>query len=150
LEAIIGVIVGVFLGFFAASSDEKASVSSADSGAIDKTCSGSVPEREECVIRLFKDTQEASILRGKLAYHHYCYICQGSEYDGKGRAAKFHTPRPTNLKLSGLPPEYAKEIIIKGGEGVGRYKGMPPWGEQLTDEQLKDVVNFVISVRTQP
>lgn len=106
-----------------------------------------VDGKQECVIRLSRDTQEASVLRGKIVYQNYCIVCHGKDYDGKGRVAKIHNPKPSNLIASMLPKENVMSIVRKGGEAVGRYKGMPPWEEQLTDEQLADVFNFVMTVR---
>jgi len=146
METVLAFLLGIFVGF-SANSELAEKPASNDESAIVGTCKGTGPEREECVIRLFRDTQEASVIRGKLVYNHYCILCHGYEYDGKGRAAKLHTPPPSNLMISGLPKEYVQEIIRKGGEGVGRYKGMPPWGEQLTEEQQGDIVNFVMMIR---
>ena len=145
MEMLLSFLLGIMLGQNTVLPEDKPKAN--DSVAALAVCQGSVPERDECLIRSFKDTKEASIVRGKLAYHYYCQSCHGAEYDGKGRAAKLHMPPPTNLKYSGLPVEYVIEIVSKGGEAVGRYRGMPPWGEQLTQEQLLDVVNFLLTLR---
>ena len=110
-----------------------------------KSCSTVVSD--ECVVRYFKATQEASIIRGRLVYQNYCMLCHGPDGKGDGRAAKLHDPRPFNLTASVAPAAYILQVIRKGGEAMGRGKGMPPWGEQLTDEQLDDVLNFLISIR---
>lgn len=111
-----------------------------------KTCNPAITD--ECVVRYFKDTQEASVIRGKLVFQNYCVLCHGVEGRGDGRAAKLHTPRPFNLTTSVAPREYISQMIRKGGEAMGRGKGMPPWGEQLTDEQISDTLNFLHSIRT--
>jgi hypothetical protein len=108
-------------------------------------CQGT--ERDGCIVRPFKNSIEASILRGNVAYQFYCALCHGDEGKGNGRAARLHSPLPFNLTLSGAPREYTDQIVRKGGEAMGRGKGMPPWGEQLTQEQHKDVVNFLFSIR---
>jgi len=146
MESILAFLLGIFVGF-SASSESADKPASNDVAAISTTCKGDAVEKEECIIRLFRDTQEASVIRGKLVYNHYCILCHGYEYDGKGRAAKLHTPPPSNLILSGLPKSYVQDIVRKGGEGVGRYKGMPPWGEQLTEEQQTDIINLVMMIR---
>lgn len=110
-----------------------------------KTCEG--PITDDCVIRYFKDTQEASVIRGKLVYQNYCVLCHGVEGKGDGRAAKLHTPRPFNLTQSVAPRDYIDQVVRKGGEALSRGKGMPPWNDQLTDEQLKDISNFLFSIR---
>lgn len=116
-----------------------------DQEAALKTCTGTVTD--ECVVRHFKDTVEASVIRGRLVFQNYCVLCHGVEGKGDGRAAKLHTPRPFNLTLSTAPRDYIAQMIRKGGEAMGRGKGMPPWGEQLTDEQLNDTLNFLTSIR---
>jgi len=117
-----------------------------DQQAALKICTPSVTD--ECVVRYFKDTQEASIIRGKLVYQNYCVLCHGPEGKGDGRAAKLHTPRPFNLTASVAPREYIAQVLRKGGEAMNRGKGMPPWGEQLTDEQINDTLNYLFSIRT--
>jgi cytochrome c5 len=101
----------------------------------------------DCLVRLNRETLEASVFRGKVVYHNYCVICHGKDYDGNGRVAKIHNPKPVNLLVSRLPEGFVNDIVRKGGEGVGRYKGMPPFEEQLTEEQLTDVQNFIFSIR---
>lgn len=108
----------------------------------------SCQDKQDCVVRMHRDTVEASVFRGKVVYHNYCAICHGKDYDGNGRVAKIHNPKPQSMLLSRLPAEYVTEIVRKGGEAVGRYKGMPPFEEQLTEEQLTDIYNFVMSIRT--
>jgi cytochrome c oxidase cbb3-type subunit 3 len=116
-----------------------------DQQAAMKACGGSITD--DCVVRQFKDTMEASVIRGKLAYQAYCTLCHGAEGKGDGRAARLHTPRPFNLTQSGAPRDYINQILRKGGEAMGRGKGMPPWDDQLTDEQLNDTMNFLFSIR---
>jgi mono/diheme cytochrome c family protein len=123
----------------------QAPLKSLDAGAAVKTCSGAVTD--ECVVRHFKDTREASVIRGRLVFQNYCTLCHGKEGRGDGRAARLHTPPPFNLTKSGAPREYIAQVVRKGGEAMGRGKGMPPWGDQLTDEQINDTLNFLQSIR---
>lgn len=132
----IFISVGPALGQTAKPLDPKAAL---------KICAGTITD--ECVVRHFKDTQEASVIRGRLVYQNYCVLCHGSEGKGDGRAAKLHNPPPFNLTLSGAPRDYISQVVRKGGEAMGRGKGMPPWGDQLTDEQLNDTLNFLFSIR---
>jgi mono/diheme cytochrome c family protein len=104
-------------------------------------------DAEDCIVREFKHTVEAAQIRGRSVYRAYCVLCHGENGLGDGRAAKVHTPRPANLVESRVPPEYIELIVRKGGAGVGRYAGMPPWSDQLTDEQISDVKQFLIALR---
>jgi cytochrome c553 len=110
-----------------------------------KQCQGTVTD--ECVVRHFKNTVEASVIRGRIVYQSYCILCHGAEGKGDGRAARLHKPPPFNLTLSAAPREYIESVVRKGGEAMNRGKGMPPWGEQLTDEQTNDLLNFLFSIR---
>ena len=83
-----------------------------------KTCAGTVTD--ECVVRHFKDTMEASIIRGRLVYQNYCTLCHGKEGKGDGRAARLHTPPPANLTQSKAPRDYLAMVVRKGGEAMGR------------------------------
>jgi len=96
-----------------------------------------------------RDSQDAAIFRGGLVYANYCVTCHGINADGNGRAARLHNPRPANLRASDKNDAYIGLIVRRGGEALGRAPGMPPWAEELTDEQIKDVVAFVRSVNAQ-
>jgi len=96
-----------------------------------------------------RDSNDAAIFRGGLVYANYCVTCHGINADGNGRAARLHNPRPANLRASDKNDAYIGLIVRRGGEALGRAPGMPPWGEELTDEQIKDVVAFVRSVNAQ-
>ena len=93
-----------------------------------------------------RDSREAAVFRGGLVFANYCVTCHGINADGNGRAARLHTPRPANLRASDKNDAYIGLIVRKGGEAIGRSTGMPPWAEELTDEQIGDVVAFVRSV----
>ncbi len=97
-----------------------------------------------------KDTPEASIYRGSIVFEKYCQLCHGPAADGKGRAAKLYDPKPANLVMSDKNRQYKELIIRNGGETMGRSKFMPPWGNELTDEQLGDVLNFLASINKNP
>lgn len=97
-----------------------------------------------------RDTAEASIYRGDLVFHNYCQLCHGSNADGMGRAAKMYNPKPVNLRKSAYPTSYKEMIVRKGGKEMGRSEFMPPWGEELTDEQITDVVHYIDTLVEKP
>jgi len=96
-----------------------------------------------------RDSTDAAVFRGGLVYANYCVTCHGINADGNGRAARLHNPRPANLRASDKNDAYIGLIVRRGGEALGRAPGMPPWGEELTDEQINDVTAFVRSVNGQ-
>ena len=93
-----------------------------------------------------KDTPEASIMRGEIVLQNYCALCHGINADGQGRAARIYTPKPANLRKSLHNDAYKELIIRKGGKAIGRSAYMPPWGDELTDEQITDVVRYLRSI----
>lgn len=103
------------------------------------------PQRTDGAL-LPRDSTEAAVFRGGLVYANYCVTCHGINADGNGRAARLHNPRPSNLRASDKNDNYINLIVRRGGEAIGRSPRMPPWGEELTDEQIGDVVAFVRSV----
>lgn len=95
---------------------------------------------------LARDGPDATVFRGSLVFLNYCVTCHGPNADGQGRAAKLYDPRPANLRMSDKTGDYMKLIIRKGGGAMGRSQYMPPWGEELTDEQIDDVTAYLRSI----
>jgi mono/diheme cytochrome c family protein len=102
---------------------------------------------EEEILILPRDTTDAAVIRGSIAYRTYCVLCHGTSGKGDGRAARMYTPRPANLTVSPFPEQYKEMIIRGGGPAVGRSPFMPPWGDELTDEQISDLISFLREVR---
>jgi mono/diheme cytochrome c family protein len=95
---------------------------------------------------LARDGPEAATFRGSLVFFNYCVTCHGPNADGNGRAARLYNPRPANLRASDKNAAYMKLIVRNGGKSLARSEFMPPWGEELTDEQITDVVTYVQSI----
>jgi mono/diheme cytochrome c family protein len=92
------------------------------------------------------NTPEAGIFRGNIVFENYCILCHGIKADGTGRAAKMYNPKPANLVLSDKNDQYKELIIRQGGAALGRSEFMPPWGNELTDEQITDVIAYLRSI----
>ena len=85
---------------------------------------------------------------GKQIYDTRCVLCHGKFGEGDGRMAKIlKSPPPFDLTASRMPEAYLKDIISKGGEGVGRSKHMPPWGDQLNGDELEALIEYLITIR---
>jgi mono/diheme cytochrome c family protein len=95
---------------------------------------------------LARDGPDAQVFRGSLVFFNYCVTCHGPNADGNGRAAKLYDPRPANLRRSDKNAQYMQLIVRMGGKRMGRSEFMPPWGEELTDEQIGDVVAYLQSI----
>ena len=71
----------------------------------------------------------------------------GDKADGNGAAAHLHDPRPANLTLSPYSDAYQENIIRDGGKALGRSAGMPPWGKQLSELEIKSVVAYLRTLK---
>ena len=84
-----------------------------------------------------------SIERGQVLYATNCATCHGVGGRGDGPAAPGLNPPPADLALHvPLHPEADTYAFIEGG-----FPGtaMPAWGDQLNDQQIWDLVNFLRS-----
>ncbi|RYF18783.1 MAG: cytochrome c [Comamonadaceae bacterium] len=95
---------------------------------------------------LARDGPDAATFRGSLVFFNYCVTCHGPGADGNGRAARLYDPRPANLRASDKNAAYMQLIIRRGGKAMGRSEFMPPWGEELTEEQIADVTAYLQSI----
>ncbi|MCZ8157836.1 MAG: cytochrome c [Leptospira sp.] len=90
--------------------------------------------------------EELAIQAGKETYMTYCALCHGHEGDGQGKLAIGKMPAPANLTLSAIPDSSKREIILKGGEAVGRSPYMPPWGQEFNEKQVDDLLAYLGSI----
>lgn len=90
---------------------------------------------------------QASVVRGSIVFQTYCILCHGNGGTGDGRLAVGKMPAPANLTRSMLTDAQKEAIIRGGGASVGRSPFMPPWGEELTDEQIKDLIRFLRTLK---
>ena len=78
-----------------------------------------------------------------------CAKCHGPTGKGNGPEAKTLNPKPadyTNCKKMAADSDATLFKIIKGGgQGAGKSKDMPAWGEALTDQEIHDLVAYVRS-----
>lgn len=94
-----------------------------------------------------RKTRDGTGARGAAIFKKYCVLCHGDKAEGDGVAAKYYNPRPANLTLSPLSNAQKEAIIRNGGRGVGRSEAMPPWRQELSDRQIKDVIAFLGTVK---
>lgn len=88
--------------------------------------------------------------RGRKTYDHYCQVCHGENGDGRGynhfslKRSFGIEPRDFNNPLSGQISHYELSKAIKGGgKSVGKSRFMPPWGNTLSEEQIKEVTTYI-------
>jgi len=93
---------------------------------------------------------ERALRQGREVFARYCALCHGIAGDGAGPAARLHKPPPSDLRSSARSDEY-KELIIKvGGEAMGRSGGMPPWRQELSEQDIRQVVAYLRELKGRP
>ena len=45
--------------------------------------------------------------------------------------------------MENLPDSYLYLAICKGGEGIGKSYVMSPWGDLLTDQEIRDLISWI-------
>jgi mono/diheme cytochrome c family protein len=82
--------------------------------------------------------------RGRELFLRYCSGCHGE--DGRGEAKTFR-PSVGNLAVKALmdqaSDQYLFTVIKNGGASVGKNAAMPAWGNQLADQDIRDIIGFV-------
>ena len=89
---------------------------------------------------------KSKVKRGEVVFKTNCILCHGIKADGKGRAAKLYDPPPADLTHSDKNNDYKEQIIRFGGKAMGRSEVMPPWGSQLSDQEISDIVSYLATV----
>lgn len=88
--------------------------------------------------------------RGKAKFDALCVICHGSSGKGDGPTARSLNPKPrdfTDAKyMAGLSDAYLRDVILKGGPGVGKSPLMPPWNSQLGEADLAHLIAYLRSL----
>lgn len=90
------------------------------------------------------------VFRGQAVFKTRCILCHGTQGDGKGRASHLYNPPPADLTRSDKNDQYKELIITLGGEAMGRSPSMPVWGQQLTPQEIKDIVVYLRALLVVP
>ncbi len=99
-----------------------------------------------CLLALFSSAH-ADDPAGKGTYMKFCSKCHGEDANGRGKDAYKYKPAPTNFTAGLAPREYYVEMTKKGGKAMDRSEDMPDWSSDLSDQQIQQVVDYVMSVR---
>ena len=83
------------------------------------------------------------VKRGHVVYSQYCILCHGLKGDGNGRAAKLLKTKPSDLTASNKNDDYFRQIIKYGSEGMGRSTAMPGRIDELSEQEIEDVVAYI-------
>jgi mono/diheme cytochrome c family protein len=85
--------------------------------------------------------------RGSELYAEKCVLCHGGQgrgWDWAAKAEKPPVPVPDLAAVTGERSDrFLFDVIRDGGEAVGRTRFMPPFGFQLDDGEVWDLVAYV-------
>lgn len=85
--------------------------------------------------------------RGRALYAERCALCHGAQGQGWDWAKKVTTPPVPVPDLARAAPERSDEFLFQivkdGGEAVGRTRFMPPFGFQLSEDEVWDLVAYI-------
>lgn len=91
---------------------------------------------------------------GKETYARLCAVCHGPAGKGDGQALR---GVPVRAKSFADPAAFREvsdralfEAIQKGGAGTGKSPMMPPFGAQLKEGQIWDLVAYIRSLASPP
>ncbi len=77
----------------------------------------------------------------------YCMPCHGAEGKGDGVLSESLDVKPRNLSdsefMAPKPDEYFFKIVKNGGAAVGLTENMPPFQDQLSDEEIGNVIAYL-------
>jgi len=80
-------------------------------------------------------------------YLKYCAACHGASGDGKGYNAKFLPKAPINhadkTYMSTRPDDTLYDGIHAGGFILNKHHFMPPWGQTLCHEEIRQLVAYM-------
>jgi cytochrome c oxidase cbb3-type subunit 3 len=91
-----------------------------------------------------------SARRGEAVFKLNCMLCHGVHGDGNGRAGRLSHPPPADLTRSTKDDLYKAGIISSGGAAMGRSSNMPPWGKQLSETEIQDLVQYLKTLLVVP
>lgn len=94
-------------------------------------------------VLLKEGPEEESIARGEVLYNKSCIQCHGE--NGQGREVGNATSLNNQEFLNVASDEFLIETITKGRSGTQ----MPGFGDQFSNDEIKDIVHFIKAWRTE-
>lgn len=87
---------------------------------------------------------------GRELYQEKCSLCHGSQGEGWDWSKKVAKPPVPVPDLAKVAPErsdkFLFDVVKEGGEAVGQTRFMPPFGFQLSDQEVWDLVAYMRSL----
>jgi mono/diheme cytochrome c family protein len=92
--------------------------------------------------------------QGEALYQEKCVLCHGGAGQGWDWSKKVEQPPVPVPDLATVVPErddaFLFSVVRDGGEAVGQTRFMPPFGFQLSDQEVWDLVAYMRSLPAKP
>lgn len=92
----------------------------------------------------------ADVERGRKTYQELCAKCHGSAGKGDGKEAATLSTKPKDLtdctRMAAFSDDQLFAIAKQGGAAKNLSKDMPPYGDALEDDEIRDTVAFIRSL----
>jgi mono/diheme cytochrome c family protein len=85
----------------------------------------------------------APVMQPAEIYLNYCGRCHGDEGNGKGKIAIYLDPFPRDLTKAGFMNSKTEDRLINSIKAGVAGTSMAPWGQVLTDEQVRAVLGYI-------
>ncbi|MFQ5692634.1 MAG: c-type cytochrome [Nitrospinota bacterium] len=87
---------------------------------------------------------------GKAKYGQLCIFCHGASGKGDGPAARGFPVKPADhtnkARMNSLSDAYLAKVIKGGGSSVGKSPLMPPFGSQLSETDVQNLIAYIRSL----
>lgn len=94
------------------------------------------------------------VRKGRELYQEKCALCHGAHGEGWDWTKKVAKPPVPVPDLATVAPErsdqFLFDVVKGGGEAVGMTRFMPPFGFQLSDQEVWDLVAYIRSLAGKP
>ena len=90
--------------------------------------------------------------QGKHLFDQYCVTCHGDGGKGDGQNASNLNPPVPDLTTSKnlADATYVRRVIAEGSAAVGRSPLSPPWGRNLTPQEIEYLSSYCRSLARKP
>ncbi len=92
--------------------------------------------------------------QGKRVFYGQCVWCHADSTPAGPSNRNNLNPAPAPMNdgnaLNSLSEEYMQNIITLGGSAVGKSAMMPPWGETLTQEEIRAIIAYARAIAQPP
>jgi mono/diheme cytochrome c family protein len=101
-----------------------------------------------CLVALGASSARADdVQAGKTVYVQQCMICHGISGKGNGPSGKKLDPKPTDFTKAVANDEEWFKATKLGTKAIGKSNGMEAYSAKLTDQQIRDVLAYVKSLK---